>query len=77
MGVVGVGCLVALAFVERRAAEPILPPTLFRNRVFIVTSAVAMVVGFALFGALDLPAAVPAGRARALADRVRACSCCR
>jgi EmrB/QacA subfamily drug resistance transporter len=52
MGVVGVGCLVALAFVERRAAEPILPPMLFRNRVFLVTSAVAMVVGFALFGAL-------------------------
>jgi EmrB/QacA subfamily drug resistance transporter len=52
MGVVGVGCLVALTFVERRAAEPILPPMLFRNRVFIVTSAVAMVVGFALFGAL-------------------------
>ena len=45
-------CLVALTFVERRAAEPILPPTLFRNRVFVVTSAVAMVVGFALFGAL-------------------------
>ncbi len=52
MGVAGVGCLVALAFVERRAAEPILPPALFRNRVFVVTSAVAMVVGFALFGAL-------------------------
>ena len=52
MGVLGVGCLVALTFVERRAAEPILPPMLFRNRVFIVTSAVAMVVGFALFGAL-------------------------
>ena len=52
MGVVGVGCLVALSFVERRAAEPILPPMLFRNRVFLVTSAVAMVVGFALFGAL-------------------------
>jgi EmrB/QacA subfamily drug resistance transporter len=52
MGVLGVGCLIALSFVERRAAEPILPPMLFRNRVFIVTSAVAMVVGFALFGAL-------------------------
>jgi EmrB/QacA subfamily drug resistance transporter len=52
MGVVGVGCLIALTFVERRAAEPILPPALFRNRVFIVTSAVAAVVGFALFGAL-------------------------
>ena len=52
LGVVGVACLVALTFVERRAAEPILPPALFRNRVFVVTSAVAMVVGFALFGAL-------------------------
>ena len=52
LGVVGVACLVALVFVERRAAEPILPPALFRNRVFVVTSAVAMVVGFALFGAL-------------------------
>src|SRR5215213_8501082 len=52
MGVVGVLGLLALVVVERRAAEPILPPSLFRNRVFIVTSAVAMVVGFALFGAL-------------------------
>jgi EmrB/QacA subfamily drug resistance transporter len=52
MGVVGIACLVALAFVEQRAAEPILPPSLFRNRVFVVTSAVALVVGFALFGAL-------------------------
>jgi EmrB/QacA subfamily drug resistance transporter len=52
MGVVGVGCLAALPVVERRAEEPILPPALFRNRVFVVTSAVAMVVGFALFGAL-------------------------
>ena len=52
LGVLGVLCLVALVFVERRAAEPILPPALFRNRVFVVTSAVGMVVGFALFGAL-------------------------
>jgi EmrB/QacA subfamily drug resistance transporter len=52
LGIAGVACLVALAFVERRAAEPILPPALFRNRVFVVTSAVALVIGFALFGAL-------------------------
>jgi EmrB/QacA subfamily drug resistance transporter len=52
MGVVGVACLVAFALVERRAAEPILPLSLFANRVFVVTSAVALVVGFALFGAL-------------------------
>ncbi|MEA2273717.1 MAG: hypothetical protein QOI98_2425, partial [Solirubrobacteraceae bacterium] len=35
-----------------RAAEPILPPGLFRDRVFSVTSAVGFVVGFAMFGAL-------------------------
>jgi EmrB/QacA subfamily drug resistance transporter len=52
LGVVGVACLVALSFVERHVPEPILPPALFRNRVFVVTSAVALVVGFALFGAL-------------------------
>src|SRR4051812_28299842 len=52
MGVVSVACLAALTWVEHRAAEPILPPALFSNRVFVVTSAVAMVVGFALFGAL-------------------------
>src|SRR3954470_12765276 len=52
MGVFGVACLVALTFVERRAPEPILPPALFRNRVFVVTSAVGFVIGFALFGAL-------------------------
>jgi EmrB/QacA subfamily drug resistance transporter len=37
---------------ERRAAEPVLPPGLFANRVFSATSAVGFVVGFALFGAL-------------------------
>src|SRR5919199_3832599 len=37
---------------ERRAREPVLPPALFGNRVFSVTSAVGLVVGFALFGAL-------------------------
>jgi EmrB/QacA subfamily drug resistance transporter len=52
MGVVGVLALLALTQVERRAAEPILPPALFRNRVFVVCSAVGLVVGFALFGAL-------------------------
>jgi EmrB/QacA subfamily drug resistance transporter len=52
MGVVGVLALVAFAFVERRAAEPILPPALFGNRVFVVCSAVGLIVGFGLFGAL-------------------------
>ena len=52
LGVLGVACLVVFAFVERRAAEPILPPSLFRNRVFLTTSTVGLIVGFALFGAL-------------------------
>jgi EmrB/QacA subfamily drug resistance transporter len=52
MGIVCVVSLVSLAFVEQRAAEPILPPSLFRNRVFVVCAAVSLVVGFALFGAL-------------------------
>ena len=52
LGVIGVVCLVVFAFVERRAAEPILPPSLFRNRVFLTTSTVGLIIGFALFGAL-------------------------
>ena len=39
-------------FVERRAAEPVLPPRLLSNRVFAVAGAVGFVVGFALFGAV-------------------------
>ena len=50
--VVGVLSLVAFAFVERRAAEPILPLELFRNRTFTVTSAVGFIVGLALFGGI-------------------------
>jgi EmrB/QacA subfamily drug resistance transporter len=37
---------------ERRAAEPILPLGLFRNRVFAASGAVGFVVGLALFGAI-------------------------
>src|SRR2546427_2049286 len=44
--------LVAFAFVESRASEPILPLALFRNRVFTVTSAVGFIIGLALFGAV-------------------------
>jgi EmrB/QacA subfamily drug resistance transporter len=47
-------CLVATALfivVENRAAEPILPLRLFRNRTFLVTSVVGFIVSLALFGA--------------------------
>jgi EmrB/QacA subfamily drug resistance transporter len=44
--------LVLFAIVEQRAAEPILPPRLFRQRTFATTSVVGLVVGFALFGSV-------------------------
>ncbi|AWK08343.1 EmrB/QacA family drug resistance transporter [Streptomyces spongiicola] len=48
------GALLLVAFVrtERRAAEPVLPLKLFRNRTFAVVSAISFIVGFAMFGAL-------------------------
>jgi EmrB/QacA subfamily drug resistance transporter len=51
-GVVGVAGIAAFVWEESRAAEPILPLHLFRNRVFRVCSAIGFVIGFALFGAL-------------------------
>ncbi|MFA1548759.1 MFS transporter [Actinomadura chokoriensis] len=38
--------------VERRAAEPIMPPALLVNRVFALGAAISFAVGFAMFGAL-------------------------
>jgi EmrB/QacA subfamily drug resistance transporter len=49
---VGVVTLVLFPLVEARAAEPILPLALFRNRTFVVTSAVGFIIGLALFGAV-------------------------
>ena len=50
--VVGIVLLVAFPFVEARAAEPILPLALFRNRIFDMTSAIGFIVGLALFGSV-------------------------
>jgi EmrB/QacA subfamily drug resistance transporter len=52
LGVAAVALTVILVFVERRAPEPVLPPHLFRNRVFSASSAIGFVIGFAMFGAL-------------------------
>jgi EmrB/QacA subfamily drug resistance transporter len=52
LGVASVVLTVAFVLVEQRAAEPVLPPHLFRDRVFTVTSAIGLVVGFALFGSV-------------------------
>jgi EmrB/QacA subfamily drug resistance transporter len=42
----------AFVLVERRATEPVLPLRLFGDGVFRVTSAIGLVVGFALFGSV-------------------------
>lgn len=50
LGVAGGALLIAFFFAEWRASEPVLPLSLFGNRVFAVTSAMGFIVGFALFG---------------------------
>ena len=47
-----IAALIAFIVVERRAAEPVLPPRLFRDRTFAVVSIVAVSAGFALFGSV-------------------------
>jgi EmrB/QacA subfamily drug resistance transporter len=44
--------IAAFAAVERRAAEPILPMRLLRDRTFVLAAAVGSSVGFALFGSV-------------------------
>ena len=50
--VLSIVLLPLFVLVESRAAEPILPLSLFRNHTFSVTSAVGFIVGFSLFGAI-------------------------
>ena len=52
LAIAGVALIAAFVAVERRASEPILPPALFTNSVFSVTSIVGFIVGFAMFGAI-------------------------
>jgi EmrB/QacA subfamily drug resistance transporter len=53
MGVAAVVLVVLFLRVERRAAEPVIPLPLLRNRTFGATSAIGFVVGFAMFGAIS------------------------
>jgi EmrB/QacA subfamily drug resistance transporter len=50
----GLAVVLGAAFIwaESRAAEPVVPLHLFRNRVFSAASGIGFVVGFALFGAI-------------------------
>jgi EmrB/QacA subfamily drug resistance transporter len=54
LSLAGASLVFLLLFIvaERRAPEPVLPLNLFRNGVFVVTSAIGFVVGFAMFGAI-------------------------
>jgi EmrB/QacA subfamily drug resistance transporter len=52
VSILALACLAAFWWTEARAAEPVLPLRLFRNRVFATTSAVGFVVGFAMFGSI-------------------------
>ncbi|MFF4367178.1 DHA2 family efflux MFS transporter permease subunit [Streptomyces sp. NPDC001594] len=52
LAVLGAVLLVAFLFVERRAAEPVLPLKLFRIRTFTLCSVISFIVGFAMFGAM-------------------------
>ncbi|WP_129839698.1 MDR family MFS transporter [Streptomyces sp. RFCAC02] len=47
----GVLCAAAFVRVERRAAEPVLPPALARVRTFVLCCAIGFVIGWAMFGA--------------------------
>jgi predicted MFS family arabinose efflux permease len=50
----GAGFALSVTFIwwEARAAEPILPLRLFRNRIFSVSSGIGFAIGFAMFGAI-------------------------
>ena len=52
LGAVTVVCFGALLAVEGRVSQPILPPGLFRNRVFIIGAGVISLAAMALFAAV-------------------------
>ncbi|WFE62146.1 MDR family MFS transporter [Micromonospora sp. WMMD714] len=53
LAVLAVVSLIVFGLVERRVVEPILPLGLFANRNFTLISAIAFLLGFAMFGAMN------------------------
>ncbi|MEV0324013.1 MDR family MFS transporter [Streptomyces sp. NPDC050658] len=51
LGALGIGALVWFARVERRAAEPVIPPRLFADRNFTLAQVLTFLVGAAMLGA--------------------------
>jgi EmrB/QacA subfamily drug resistance transporter len=52
LAAVGLALLTAFVWQERRAAEPVIPLTLFASGVFRVAGALGFVIGLAMFGAI-------------------------
>ncbi len=52
LGVLTVVALGAFVLAERRAIEPVLPLKLLKNQVFVTAGIVALLIGFAMFGAI-------------------------
>ena len=52
MGLVSLGLIICFIWRQVRVPEPLVPMTLFRNRVFGVSSLIGFIVGLALFGAI-------------------------
>ncbi|APR39194.1 EmrB/QacA family drug resistance transporter [Paraburkholderia sp. SOS3] len=50
--VLGAVCVVGFIYEERHAREPILPLELFRQRTFLLSSAIGFIVGVSLFGSV-------------------------
>ncbi|TDD12759.1 MFS transporter [Nonomuraea deserti] len=52
LAAIGLLMLALAVLSERTARDPILPPRLFRNRTFVLTSLASLFVGMAMFGAM-------------------------
>lgn len=49
---ISVASLVGFIAVERRAREPVVPLKLFKNKTFVISVVIGLIVGFALFGSV-------------------------
>ncbi|WP_067491667.1 MFS transporter [Actinomadura hibisca] len=52
LGALALVLIAAWIYVEKRAAEPVMPLHLFKDSVFSLSSAIGFVIGFAMFGAM-------------------------
>ena len=50
----GIVSLAGFIYVETQVADPLLPLSLFKNRAFIIATAIGFIVGLALFGSITL-----------------------